>query len=104
MQDYPDDSNLYRLGAPPDRFLPYPHRNLLMDIGKGLSFCYCLVTTKNTTIGGPFHDPWYTNKPCASIPVVPVRRLHVLFVSTAVGEGTGVPAVFPDCSVLAVIG
>jgi hypothetical protein len=34
MQDYPDDSNLCRGGAPPGRFFPNPHRNLLVHARK----------------------------------------------------------------------
>lgn len=80
------------------------YSNLLMNIEKRTPFCYCLVTTQNKTIGGPFHDSWYTNKPCSSIPAVPVRRFHVLFVPTAVGTGTGVPAMVLCRSVVAVAG
>lgn len=70
MQVYPNDGELRYGGMTSGESSQYVHHNLFKNRGKGLPFCYCLVTTKNKTTGGPFHDQWYTKHPESSIPAV----------------------------------
>jgi hypothetical protein len=54
--------------------------------------------------GSPLYGTYYTKHPGSSIPAVLIRIAQVLFVSTAVGSGTGVPALLLCGPVLVIAG